>query len=86
MGLIEKIICIALIVVGICLIIGVFQISNWQNDCLEEVAEDYCEDNGLEFGGIHILNKFSCREDERSIDFKIYNFLEDEIEECKDRR
>ena len=86
MGLIEKIIYIALVVVGIILIIAVAQIPYKQNDCLKEVAEDYCEDNGMEFSKLHILNKFSCIENERLVDFKIYNFLEDEIEECKDRK
>ena len=86
MGLLSNIIYIALVVVGIILIIAVVQIPYEQNNCLKEIAEDYCEDNGMELDGIHILNKFSCREDERSIDFKVFNFLEDEIEECEDRK
>ena len=89
MGLIKSIIYIAMGVVGIVLIIALVQISNEQNDCLKEIAEDYCEDNGLELGGIHrgiifYPGDFSCKEDERSAKLEFYKFLEDEIEDCKD--
>ncbi len=53
------------------------------NDCLKETAEDYCEDNGMYFGGTTFPRGFLCSEDERSIDFKPYKFLDDEIEDCK---
>lgn len=87
MGLI-KLILGGIVIVVCCMLIGTMVISLMSifpinNDCLEEVAEDYCEDNGMIFGNIYGRG-FTCKEDERSFTFKAYKFLDDEIEECKD--
>ena len=60
------------------------------NDCLEEIAEDYCEDNNMDFVRVLGFNfilpgNFMCTENERSIKLKFYKFLEKEIEECKEK-
>ncbi len=83
-----KLILIGIIAIGLLIVTGVFVnvVSFFSDDCLRYIAEDYCEDNGLYFSGISFPNGFVCREDERSMDFKFYRFLEDEIEECEDRR
>lgn len=85
MGIIKTLICIAILLVGIAFIFGITKMSEEQYDCLEEIAENYCEDNGMEFNGVLLLPQFSCKEDERAIKFEIYNFLEDEIKECGDK-
>jgi len=82
MGIIKNLICIAILLVGIAFIFGITKMSDEQYDCLEEIAEDYCEDNGMEFERVLIFNQFSCKEDERAIGFEIYKFLEDEVEDC----
>ncbi len=53
--------------------------------CLEKIAEDYCESEGLYFDEINwgFGWGFWCRENLRRREFKRYNFLEEEIEECK---
>jgi len=87
MGIIKTLICIALILVGIAFIVGITQISEEQNDCLEEIAEDYCEDNGMEFSHISGGYAFFCMENERQtmlFDLERYEFLEDEVEDCGD--
>ena len=91
MGFIQNIICIALLLIGIAFIFGVTYMPDEQQECLEEIAEDYCEDNGFVFESIHIYNPiipggFECREDERSIKRKLYKFLDDEIEECEGKK
>lgn len=87
MKIISSILTIALFLVFVVLIVRVANISD--RDCLKEIAEDYCEDNDMSLykvgyrlvsGGV-----FMCREDERSLGFKVYRFLEDEIEECKNK-
>ena len=85
MGIIKTLICIAILLVGISFIFGLTKMSDEQYDCLEEIAENYCEDNGMEFSNILLLDQFSCKKDERSIKFEIYNFLKDEVEECGDK-
>ncbi len=85
MTIIKNLICIAILLVGIAFIFGITSMSDEQYDCLEEIAEDYCEDNGMEFDSIFYgINRFSCKEDERAIGFKIYRFLEDEAEDCEE--
>ena len=84
MGIIKTLICIAILLVGISFIVGITKMSDEQYDCLEEIAENYCEDNGMEFERVLLLNQFSCKEDERAIGFEIYNFLEDEVEDCEE--
>lgn len=84
MGIIKTLICIAILLVGIAFIFGITKMSDEQYDCLEEIAENYCEDNDMEFNRVLLLHQFSCKEDERAIKFEIYNFLEDEIKECGD--
>ncbi len=90
MGFIQNIICIALLLVGIALIWGVMLIPEEQYECFEEIAEDYCEDNGMYFEKVYRYHPsgkvFECKSDERSIKHKLYNFLDDEIEECEDRK
>jgi len=86
MGIVKIIIYSALILIGIAFIFGVTSMPDEQQECLEEIAEDYCEDNDMYFEGIAIFhfNNFACMEDERSVtNFKVYKFLDDEIEECE---
>ena len=90
MGLIKTIIIAALIVVGILFFLAMIQISTEQDDCLEEIAEDYCKDNGMSFNNVHKSDiafirpgDFSCKDNERATKLEFYSFLEDEIEECK---
>ena len=88
-GLLGSIIGILVIILFI-LFVGLI-LSPKNDDCLENLAKDYCEDNDMNFVEIRafrvfnsfFLKTFMCREDERSISFKAYKFLEDEIEECK---
>lgn len=70
----------ALILMMVCALIDVFPIDD---DCLEEIAEDYCIDKDMIFGDIYGRG-FTCKDDERSLTFKAYKFLEDEIEYCED--
>ena len=53
--------------------------------CLEEIAEDYCEEQGLYFDEISLDFGwgFWCIENLRQTGFTRYKFLEDEIEGCK---
>ncbi len=53
--------------------------------CLEEIAEDYCESEGFYFDEISLDFGwgFWCKENPRQTGFTRYNFLEDEIEGCK---
>lgn len=55
------------------------------NDCLEEIARNYCEDNNMSYES-HSLGirspYFSCKEDERKIGSEQFTFLEEEVEEC----
>lgn len=87
MGLIKTIITIAICIAVFCLVANLLQIPDDEYDCLEEIAEDYCEDNGMLLSKVYIsieMRKvFTCEEDERSFSLKAYKFLEDEIEECK---
>ena len=87
MGIIKTILSgVVLIIISVLLLamffalVDVFPIDD---DCLEEIAEDYCESNGMIFGNIYGRG-FTCKEDERSFTFKAYRFLEEEIEDCKD--
>ena len=85
MGIIKTIICVAILLIGISLIFGVTKMSDEQYDCLEEIAEDYCEDNGMEFSYVVGQYSFFCAENERQtshFDLERYSFLEDEIENC----
>jgi len=76
-----------IIVVGIIVIIGfcfVYGIISFQtDDCLNKIAENYCEENGMYFGEMSFPSGFVCMEDKRSLDFKLYKFLEEEKEGCK---
>ena len=60
---------------------------NFANEipCLEEMAENYCEDNGVNFDKIYwgFRWRFSCKENSRQIDTLNFLFLEEEVEECK---
>jgi len=81
MKIVQTILIIALVIVACVLIVRVVNVIT--NDCLKEVAEDYCEDKGMLLNQIHIDKIFTCKENERAINFEAYKFLEDEIEECK---
>ena len=82
MKIVSIILIIVLIVLSSAFIMKIVNIIN--NDCLKEIAKDYCEDNDMAFNQIHLDKIFTCKENERTIDFKAYKFLEDEIEECKE--
>ena len=79
----------ALIVVFF-LLIGFFIYYNYLSlevPCLEEVAENYCENEGFPFDRIVWSNlrwHFYCKENPREINsIKDYNFLKEELEGCK---
>lgn len=55
----------------------------FQNECLIETAEDYCEDNNMIYGNLSSLGVFGCKETERSVNFKLFKFTEEEMEKCK---
>ncbi|MBA7493899.1 hypothetical protein ES702_04464 [subsurface metagenome] len=72
------------VILTIFLSMNLIRIEN--NDCLREIAENYCEEKGL-FYGDHIWdigNKvFYCVEDEREISYdKIYKFTKEEFKKC----
>lgn len=83
MGLIKTIITIAICIAIFFIVLNYVQMPQDEHDCLEEIAEDYCIDNGLVFDGMWFYQRFTCAGDERSIKVELYKFLEDEIEECK---
>ena len=81
----------AIIMIVLVLAIGVFVmtvITFNNNDCFKEIAENYCEDQGMSLDRIYLAKtfSFSCKEDERSMNREVYRFLEDEIEECKEKK
>jgi len=85
MGLIRTITLIVLIVLFGYFFWGAMkQFVPSDNECLEEIAGDYCEDNGMVFGKIYVGKTFTCKEDERAVMFKTYKFMEDEIKECEE--
>lgn len=88
MGLIKTIIIIAICVAIFCVVFNFAHIPQDEYDCLEEIAEDYCEDNDMSLGmvyvGVGIGKVFACEKDERSLRYEVYKFLEEEIEECRD--
>ncbi len=89
MGLIKTLIIIAICVAIFGIVFNFIQFPQDGYDCLEEIAEDYCEDNNMILYKVHSNflpvrpGDFSCKENDRSTKLKFYNFLEDEIEECK---
>jgi len=78
-----------------CLILGLLSIGiAIYNDnynpiipCLESIAKDYCEEEGLSFGNVdwvsHLCYSFSCEKKDRSFDMISYKFFPEEIERCK---
>ena len=85
MGLIKTICLIILIMLfGYFLWGAMKQFVPNNNDCLEEIAEGYCEDNGMIYVNSYLGGIFICKEDERAVRAKTYKFLEDEIKECKE--
>ena len=87
MGLIKIIIILAICVAILWVVVSLVQVPSEEYDCLKEIAENYCEDNGMEFRKLTYFiypGDFTCVEDERSVRLKFYKFLEDEIEGCKD--
>ena len=59
-----------------------YSVSN--NDCLKEIAEDYCKDNNMYYYDVNWNFKpiFYCKENERGSNVNTYLFLESEEEKC----
>ena len=53
--------------------------------CLKEIAEEYCEEQGLYSEKIDWFFgwRFYCKEYPRQLGYQVYIFLEEEIEGCK---
>jgi len=55
------------------------------NDCLKDIAINYCEEQGMFYDKLwydFTNSKFSCLESERSDSSLIFKFTKEEVEEC----
>ena len=73
----------AVIVMILSWAVGLFWDLN--NPCLIEIAEDYCEDNGMEFNSLYYYSEinFRCLEGGRGMDVFKYRFTGEELERCR---
>ena len=85
MGITSTVTTIILIVGFIMFFVWVMYPESMDKECLEEIAEEVCHNNGLKFDSVtHVLDPpyFYCKETVRSYDTIKFKFLPEEIEEC----
>jgi len=84
---IEQIIMIVLAILSIIL----FFILCWRvvelyktthNDCMINIAKNYCSEQGMIYTDINSLN-FHCYNNERTDEYKEFRFLEKDYKECE---
>jgi len=85
--ILNKILIIAILVLIIIfgIYVGYSSITTKNNNCLKEIANNYCEENNLFFDKIiwNFSPVFFCKENERKFQSERYEFLDEELEKCK---
>ncbi len=86
----QVVLCILILAILFCVAIVFITVykNNFapKNTCLEEIAREYCEEQGFYFDGIgwFIYWQFHCKEDLRKSGYGTLDFFEEEIKDCKE--
>jgi hypothetical protein len=79
------VIILLLAFMGFLLFVTIKNIQVRNNDCLKEIAINYCEEQGMFYDKLwydFTNSKFSCLERERGINSLLFKFTKEEVEEC----
>ena len=72
------------ILIGIMIYSAFIEPSKYDKDCLEQIAENYCVEQGMEFDRVNRVDKkFYCLTNNRKTESEKFRFLEEELEECR---